>query len=127
MPRTRVSILAALITLPVLSLVGMGGYALWEKGWWFYVWWPMAPCIAGAYLLAWYWQRGKRLLPAEFAAAGHWTDRDREAWKLVQARAEAVKDVPVERLRDPQFYFDAAREMADQLAKFYHPRSGDPL
>src|SRR5437588_11963610 len=127
MPRSRVAVLAALAALPVLFLIGMGGYAVWEKHWWFYAWWPMAASLGAAYGLAWYWQRRKRLLPAEFDPAGHWTDRDREAWQLVQARAVKVKDVPIERLQDPQAYFDTAREMADELAQFYHPTAGDPL
>src|SRR5439155_7421549 len=31
------------------------------------------------------------------------------------------------RLQDPQAYFDTAREMAVELAHFYHPTSSDPL
>jgi predicted GTPase len=127
MNNLRVAVLVTLVALPVLFLVGMGSYALWDYGWWFYAWWPMALCIGGAYALAWYWQRKKRLLPDKFEAAGHWTDRDRAAWKLIEARAAVVKDIPIERLQDPQAYFDDARSLALELARFYHPKSGDPL
>jgi hypothetical protein len=27
---------------------GMGSYALWERHWWFYAWWPLAGCLAAA-------------------------------------------------------------------------------
>src|SRR6476469_7098653 len=109
----RIAVLAGLVAVPILFLIGMGSFALWERGWWFYVWWPLAAFLAGAYLLGWYWQRQHRLLPSTNEAAGHWTERDRAAWKLVEARAAAVKDVPIERLEDPHFYLDAGREMAE--------------
>src|SRR5262249_4742927 len=127
MSRWRIALLAALVAGPVLFLLGMGSYTLWQRGWWFYVWWPMAACLGAAYLLAWYWQRRKRLMPATDEAAGHWTERDLAAWKLVEARAAAVRDVPIERLSDPHFYLDAGRAMAEELARFYHPEKSDPL
>jgi predicted GTPase len=127
MSRWRIVILGDLVALPILFLIGMGSYALWERHWWFYAWWPLAGCLAAAYLLGWYWQRQRRLLPPTDDAAGHWTDRDRKAWELVAARAAAVKDVPIERLEDPHFYLDAGREMAEELAHFYHPEKKDPL
>jgi predicted GTPase len=127
MSRRRIFLLVALWLLPVLFLIGVGSYALWERGWWFYVWWPLAGCLAAAYLLGWYWQRSNRLLPATNDPAGHWTDRDRNAWKLVEARAAQVKDVPIQQLENLHFYLDAGRAMAEELACFYHPNATDPL
>src|SRR5947209_16736119 len=127
MSRRRIATLIILWLAPVAALVGVGSYALWVWHLWFYVWWPLAACFTAAYLLGWYWQRSQRLLPPTNDQAGHWTDRDREAWKLVEARAAKVKDVPIERLEDLHFYVDAGRDMADELAHFYHPTSGDPL
>jgi predicted GTPase len=127
MNRWRILVLAGLVALPILFLIGEGSYALWERGWWFYVWWPMAACVAAAYLLGWYWQRRRSLLPPTDEPAGHWTERDRRAWKLVAARAAKVKDVPIEQLANLHFYLDAGRDMAEELARFYHPDSRDPL
>jgi predicted GTPase len=127
MSRWRIAILVALWLTPAAVLVGVGSYALWVWGWWFYVWWPLAGCFTVAILLGWYWQRSRRLLPHADGPAGHWTDRDHEAWKLVEARAAQVRDVPLERLENLHVYVDAGRDMAEELARFYHPDSSDPL
>ena len=127
MSRWRIALLVALWLTPVAVLAGVGSYALWLARWWFYAWWPLAGCIAAAYLLGWYWQRSRRLLPATNDEAGHWTDRDREAWTLVETRAAKVKDVPIERLEDLHFYVDAGRDMAEELARLLPPDPSDPL
>ena len=127
MSRWRLATLAILFVLPLAFLAGVGGYALYRTGWAFYTWWPMAACFAAAYLLAWYWHRNRTLIPEPDAALGHWTERDRAAWALVQARAETVKSLPVEKLAEPDTYLDAARAMADELARHYHPRATDPF
>jgi hypothetical protein len=127
MSRWRVVILAGLWLTPIAVLAGVGSYALWSSGWWRYVWWPMAGCIAAAYLLGWYWSRHRVLMPTTAEPADHWTDRDLAAWKLVEARAAQVKDVPLKRLEDIHYYVDAGRDMAEELARFYHPDRRDPL
>jgi predicted GTPase len=127
MSRGRIALLVGLWLTPVAVLVGVGSYALWVWGWWFYAWWPLAGCIAAAYLLGWYWQRSRRLLPPTNDQASHWTDRDREAWKLVEGRAQKIKDVPIEQLENLHYYVDAGRDMAEELARLYHPKSSDPL
>ena len=45
---TRIFLLAALVAAPFLFLIGYGSYQLWLSGWGFYVWWPMAACMAAA-------------------------------------------------------------------------------
>ncbi|HEY7496702.1 MAG TPA: GTPase [Candidatus Tectomicrobia bacterium] len=121
-------ILMALALTPLLVLLVAGGMWFWIKGWWAYAWWPLTGCYAIALLLAWRWQKKSRLLPApDFTAELHWTDRDRQAWQLVTARAKAVKSLSAEHLLDVQFYVDTARDMADELAHFYHPRAIDPI
>jgi predicted GTPase len=121
-------ILTALALTPLLVLLAAGGVWFWIQGWWVYAWWPLTGCYAVTLFLAWRWQKKARLLPGpDFTAELHWTDRDREAWRLVAARAKAVKSLPAERLLDVQFYVDTARDMADELAHFYHPRAIDPI
>src|SRR5215207_876531 len=112
MTRTRITVLVLLVVLPVLFLLGTGAYHLWDRGWSFYAWWPMGLCLATAYILAWRWQRKFRLKQAEAEPSLHWTDRDREAWKLVEARVKASDTVPAAKFEEPQFYFDTAQEMA---------------
>jgi predicted GTPase len=128
MSRWRIVVVAALFLVPVLTLAGLGSYFLWREGIGFAVWLPMAVCLVLAYVLAWYWQRNKQLLrPVEFTEPGYWTDRDREAWKLVQARAQGVAKLKPERLTTFAFYTDTAQEMALELARFYHPKVKDPV
>src|SRR5439155_9298194 len=88
--RWRIILLVGLIAVPVVFLMGMGLYFLWQNGWAFYAWWPMAACLGAAYLLGWYWQRQQRLLgPPVVTPPLHWTERDQQAWNLVEARASA--------------------------------------
>ena len=62
----------------------------------------MTLSMALAWVLAWYWQRNKTLLrPVNFEPNVRWTDRDQQAWKLVEARAAAAKDLDPDKLIDP--------------------------
>jgi predicted GTPase len=128
MSRWRVAVVAALLAGPFVVLAGVGTYYLWERRWWFYAWWPMAACMGLGYLLAWYWQRRRVLLgPIDFTPPFHWTDRDRQAWELVKARAEAAVQLDADRLSDPRHYLAVGQEMGLQLAAFYHPGAADPV
>src|SRR5206468_3733212 len=91
-------------------------------------WWPMMLCMAAGYFLGWYWQHKRQLLaPPDFELPTHWTDRDKQAWKLVEARAANVAKVPADKLGEVDFYLQTAREMAQELAHFYHPGAQDPV
>jgi predicted GTPase len=128
MSKWRIAVLAILFLTPVLVLVGLGSYFLWQQHWGFKAWWPLAGCLILAYLLAWYWQRKQKLLrPHDFAAPMHWTDRDRQAWQLVEARAQAAVRLNPDLLITLQFYADTAQEMALELARAYHPAALDPV
>jgi predicted GTPase len=124
MTRARILILVLLASLPIFFLIGMGSYHLWRTGLWFWVWWPMAICWGTAYILAWRWQRRTRLAHADVEVPMHWTDRDRSAWKKVDARA--ALEVPAERLAQAEFYWQTAHEMALELARVYEPEAKDP-
>src|SRR5207253_7028933 len=56
-----------------------------------------------------------------------WTTRDQEAWELVKSRAGRASTINLDELVEFQFYVDTAREMAEELARFYHPRAKDPV
>jgi hypothetical protein len=125
----RLAILTGLLAAPVLLLLGLGCWWLWlNSDIAFWLWWPMAACLALASLLSWYWQRSKQLLPPpDFQPSLAWTDRDRAAWQLVTARAEKVNTIDPDRMTVFQFYVDTAQEMARELAAFYHPKAKDPV
>jgi predicted GTPase len=126
--RWRLIILAILIAAPTVFLLGYGAYSLWLSGWGFWLWWPMAGCLALAYFLAWHWQRRNRLLRVSFEDTPlHWNDRDQEAWKLVEARAKAGAQLPADKLSAVPFYLETAQEMSLELARFYHPGAQDPV
>src|SRR4051812_48414405 len=116
MSRWRIAVLVMLTVAPFLGLAGVGLYFLWERGLSMYTGWIIAAFFAAAYGLAWYWQRTQQLvLPISFRPSLHWTDRDREAWQLVEARAKQAAQFDPERLSDVPFYVSTAQEMAYEL------------
>jgi predicted GTPase len=128
MSRWRIIVVVILLAAPLLVLAGAGSYFLWQGGWSLYLWVPLTGCMILGYLLAWYWLRKKLLLrPIDFTPPHHWTDRDREAWKLVEARAKDAEQLDLERLGQIQFYVDTAHDLSIQLAAFYHPGAKDPV
>lgn len=128
MRRYRVAVVFFLFAAPFGFLLGMGWYALWERGWAFWTWWAVAGTLAAAYGLALYWFRRHQLIPPlDFKAPVLSTDQDRQAWQLVEARAEAAGKDPPPDPTDLQHYLDTAREMSRELAHYYHPRSSDPV
>jgi uncharacterized protein len=127
MTRVRILSLIVLVVLPIAFLIGVGAYHLWDTGWAFYAWWPMGLSLALAYILAWRWQRQIRARQAEAPPPMHWTDRDRLAWKSVEARVKAADSIADDKFGEPQFYFDVAQDMAKELSKVYRPDATDPI
>ncbi len=128
MSRWRILVVALLTLGPFVVLAGYGSYSLWTSGRGFAFWCVMAGCLTAGYLLAWYWQRQRRLLrPPNFDSPLYWTDRDRAAWALVKARAEAAARLDPARLTDFPFYAEQAQAMAQELAAFYNPGAQDPV
>jgi uncharacterized protein len=124
----RLIVLGLLFAGPFVFLIAYGSYQLWLSGWGFWAWWPMALSFAAGYFLAWYWQRKAKLLSRpDFSTLPHWTDRDQQAWQLVEARAKAGVKLNADTLSSVQFYTDTAQEMALELARFYHPGAQDPI
>jgi uncharacterized protein len=127
MSRWRIAVIVLLIAVPVAVLAGLGSYWLWQRGLGVYVWWPLSACVGLGYFLGWRWLRQRQLLgPTESPPPQHWTDRDQEAWKLVEARAKAVAQLEMIELKEILFYTTIAQEMAQELANFYHPNAADP-
>jgi predicted GTPase len=111
-----------------VALAGLGSFYLWKAGLAVIVWWPLAATWVLGYVLAWYWQRKNQLLrPVDFTPPLYWTERDKQALDLVRARAEQGVRLKPEQLGELQLYVDTARELALDLARFYHPEAKDPL
>ncbi|HLJ92229.1 MAG TPA: GTPase [Gemmataceae bacterium] len=128
MSHWRVLVLLLLAAAPVVFLAGLGSYFLWERHWGFAAWWPMFACWAAAYALGWYWARKQSLLRRpDFSPPAASTERDRQAWQLVEARAQRSGELPPDRLLEFSFYVDTAQEMALELARSYHPGATDPI
>lgn len=127
MPRWRLFVLAGLVAAPFLILVGFGMYHLWYSGLAFWLWWPLSASLAIAYFLAWRWQKKQRLLPDTATVSLHWTERDRQAWRLVEARAAQLTQLQPGQVTDLNTYVTTAQEMALELARFYHPSAQDPV
>ncbi len=128
MSRWRIAVVLFLIAVPFTGLALVGTYYLWLDRLGFISWWPMALCMFAGYLLALYWHRKQKLLhPVDFTGPLHWTDRDREAKQLVEARARRVSEIEPAKLTDLNFYLATAQEMALELAQFYHPGAKDPI
>jgi predicted GTPase len=128
MSRWRIVVVGVLILIPFAALAILGSIWLWREGLVLVVWWPLLACMILGYVLAWRWQRSQQLLrPVDSTPAVHWTERDNEAWKLVDARARRAAELDPHRLVEFQFYVDQALEIALELARFYNPRAADPV
>jgi predicted GTPase len=121
----RIGVLAALFLLPVVVLVSVGFYALWQ--WGVSLWFSLGMMIffGTAYFLAWRWQRKNDLLQMSFQPEEYWTARDKTAWQVVQAKAKELEEVPQAQLTDPQFYFNFTQDLGVAVAKVYHPKASD--
>jgi hypothetical protein len=123
-----VGVVLGLVAVPFLLLAGIGSYFLWQSHWGFRAWWVLAGFMAAGYCLAWYWLRKRQLLrPVDFSPSRAWTDTDRKAWKLVEARAQAAVGLSAEQLCTIQVYVDTGQELALEMARAYHPRVSDPV
>ncbi len=127
MTKLRILVLLLLTALPIMFLCAVGAYHLWDRGWSFWAWWPMALCLGGAYFLGWRWQKQMRFQQYQAAPPLHLTDRDQEAMKLIEARIKNADKIPEDQFGTARFYFDVGEEMAQELARIYRPDATDPI
>ncbi|MBI1913201.1 MAG: 50S ribosome-binding GTPase [Planctomycetes bacterium] len=126
MSRWRIVVVLALVAVPFLVLAGVGSYWLWVSGLGLLVWWPMMALVALGYCLGAYWQRKQMLLrPVDMTPPAHSTERDKQAWQLIAARAKAASRLDSDKLSNPQHYLDVAQEMGRELAVHYYPNTED--
>ncbi len=128
--KLRIAIVVTLVLIPVVFLVGVGLYHLWDRGWSFIAYWPMAACLLASYGLAWYWTRRLRQpLPSTETEPlpGYWTDRDKQAWKVVESRITALKPLSPKDMTELSLYATMAQELALEVSRIYKPNAVDPF
>jgi predicted GTPase len=126
--KLKAAVLVILSLAPVVFLVGVGMYHLYDRGWSFTAYWPMAACWLAAYVLGWYWTRRAKKAPTEGEPLpGYWTDRDKAAWELVEAHAAQVKELTPDEFGDLNRYSADAQDLALQIARVYKPTASDPF
>lgn len=127
MKRLQAVIVFALFLLPFLAVGGAGAWALWKEGLAFWLWFVVPVCWGLVWLLQKWWKvlvipmPGLRIDPPL-----HWTPQDAAALALVEARQKSVDQVPPERLAEPRFYVDVARDVSLEIARHYHPKAENP-
>lgn len=131
MSRLRIVMLLVLFFAPWVFLVGVGSYHLvicpgpfaypFNFNWMFWAGWAMFVSIALAYLLAWRWTRRAALPQPDVPPPNYWTERDKQAWEKVKAKAASYDRVTTGQLTDPKHYTDLALDLATQVSAVYTP------
>jgi predicted GTPase len=118
MSKWRVGILLSLIAAPALFLVVFGSYQLLLTDWRFWAWSPLTACVVVAVMLWRYWQSQHQ--PDLIS-----TEREQQALRLMEARAENAAKIDPARLLDWQFYVQTAHDVAQEMAQVFHPGAKD--
>lgn len=120
--------IAVLLSIPILVFGVLGTWTIWQSGWFLWTWWILPLCWGAAFLVA--RSRKVRLVPLpdpRLQTPLYWTSRDEEAWRLIESRAKACEQIPLERLTEVQLYLETAKELSLAIAQFYHPKATDPV
>ncbi len=136
----RIGLLIALYALPVLVFMGVGLYYLntvvgHDLPWVPWVsWGGMFGCFLCAALLGAYFTRkgstGIFASPSYDDPLNYWTDRDKEAWAMVEAHAATLKPIAMDDLKDPSAltpYAKEAEDLARKISQVYRPGAKNPL
>lgn len=136
----RIALILALYAIPVLVFMGFG---LWyvngvlgkDLEWVPWVsWGGMISCFLTAVILgAVFTRKGSRAIlgsPTYDDPLNYWTERDKTAWKVVEAHAATLKAPRLDQLNDPNAlmpYTKEAQELALKVAQVYVPGTTDPF
>lgn len=136
----RIALLLALYALPVLAFMGVGLYYLntvvgkdlpWVP---WATWGGMFACFLTAALLgAYFTRKGSTAIfasPTYDDPLNYWTDRDKQAWAVVEAHAATLKPIAMDDLNNPSAlmpYAKEAEELALKISQVYQPGTSNPL
>lgn len=115
-----------LLLLPILLFAGIGAWQLWGSGWLFWLSWTIPVCWGLAWLMLRAWGNPLEISPPPLDET-HWTPRDEDAAEIIRQQQELAKTATPEQLVDPKFYSLTAQQLAEKIAKHYHPKAQDPL
>jgi predicted GTPase len=125
----RLRLIALLLwALPIVALLPLGAFWLWQTGM-LYGWLAaMIACSAAGYgLQHWLLRKDRRLLAdAATAPDPHWPPKADSAWEIVEQLAGDVKpeDWP---LNDGGRLWTLGQNTLDAVARYYHPAQERPL
>jgi predicted GTPase len=57
----------------------------------------------------------------------YWTEKDKQAYALVEARLKQAEKIDRGQMSQLPFYMTTAQQMADEITRFYHPTAKDPV
>jgi len=122
--------LLLLVVVPMTVILWVGGALyLYENPW--LIRWIWVPFLLGWLLAFAMYRLGKRhaapVCPPERDVAFHWTETDTAAWEKVRRFADAADAIPAERFMTLDLYVESIRDLADQLARHYHPDTRDAV
>lgn len=121
-------VVATLMALPIVVFCGLGAYALWRAGTFWWTWWLAPLCWILAGILARWWKLGHSTVPpGDPTVPGHFTPRDRAAAQIVRAFQQKVEQFTLEQLTTLTVYQTEVRALAEALARHYHPEATDPF
>src|SRR5579872_6764210 len=126
MTRLRLILLAVLFFLPFLAILVIGGIQITRNYAW--LWWPLIAVMGITYFLAWRWTRKQGILPpTDTPPPEYWTERDRTAWGIVDAKAKSFEKVTLDQLSTAKHFTDLSLSLAVDVCKVYNPESEDPF
>lgn len=127
-----IGLVLALMVLPLVLLIPLGGLWLWQQGW--LLPWLLGTAVltGGGYLLAHLLQRrlaGSIETPAEAAEPvsppeADWSPQDLAAWAEVQ---QLARDTDKIILGSQTLLLQRARVVIEQVARHYYPDHKDPV
>ncbi len=136
----RIALILALYVVPVLVFMGIGLYYVnvqvgKDLPWVPWVsWGGMFACFLVAALLgAVFTRKGSNAIftsPTYDDPLNYWTDRDKQAWQVVEAHAATLKPIALDDLSNPSAmmpYTKEAEALALKISQVYHPGTKNPL
>ncbi len=124
--RLQFFVVGLLLLAPMLLFAGVGAWALWTSGHWFWLSWSIPLCWGLGWLLLRLWRKPLSA-PVPELDQTHWTPRDEAAAVIVRQVQEHAQNIPLEKLTDTAYYREVTQDLAGKIARHYHPKAADPL
>lgn len=120
------AIFGILVLLPLVLFGAIGAWALWTEGHLLWLTWTLPVCWALAWLVLRRIPRVEIPLP-KIGSREHWTPHDQLAGAIVEQEERRLDGITPEQLVDITFYRQRTLDLAEKLARHYHPKAANPL